>query len=230
MLPSGGIVPPQPEALPDVSSRPALQSLQPEDRLAYFGQSEVLPPAPHVLLPGIPQFFAGFALTAAPHLPHLRFEALDTLRRYSDPLGAVQSKAQELAFPDPPRTALGGVQLQSQMLLASSPAPRPAYAPPPPGSTMRVLMNFGLRRCQPARRPRPASLPSACPYGRRFATRFFRLHLAATPCGSLRLPSSAPVGSFHPTRFCPCWAHWRTLRVCCVGFEPTSPRGASKIF
>ena len=25
---------------------------------------------------------------------------------------------------------------------------------------------------------------------------------------SLRLPSSAPVGSFHPTRFCPCRAHW----------------------
>jgi hypothetical protein len=32
--------------------------------------------------------------------------------------------------------------------------------------------------------------------------------LAATSCISLRLPSSAPVGSFHPTRFCPCWAHW----------------------
>src|SRR6266403_2165783 len=30
-----------------------------------------------------------------------------------------------------------------------------------------------------------------------------RLHLAV----SLRLPSSASVGSFHPTRFCPCWAH-----------------------
>jgi hypothetical protein len=33
----------------------------------------------------------------------------------------------------------------------------------------------------------------------------FEEHL--TPCGSLRLPSSAPIGSFHPTRFCPCWAH-----------------------
>src|SRR5271155_2919943 len=63
----------------------------------------------------------------------------------------------------------------------------------------------------------PASSPPAsgltvdsCSYGREFATRFFQLHLAATPCVSLRLPSSAPVGSFHPTRFCPCWAHWRT--------------------
>src|SRR5271154_141605 len=61
----------------------------------------------------------------------------------------------------------------------------------------------------------PASLPpasgltaSSYSYGRGFATRFFQLHLAATPCVSLRLPSSAPVDSFHPTRFCPCWAHW----------------------
>ena len=61
----------------------------------------------------------------------------------------------------------------------------------------------------------PASLPPApgltavsCSCGRSFASRFFQLHLAATPCGSLRLPSSVPVGSFHPTRFCPCWAHW----------------------
>jgi flavin reductase (DIM6/NTAB) family NADH-FMN oxidoreductase RutF len=59
-----------------------------------------------------------------------------------------------------------------------------------------------------------ASLPpasglaaSSCSYGREFASRFFQLHLTATPCGSLRLPSSAPIGSFHPMRFCPCWAH-----------------------
>jgi len=63
----------------------------------------------------------------------------------------------------------------------------------------------------------PASLPPAsgltanfCSYGREFATRCFQLRLVARPCVSLRLPSSAPVGSFHPTRFCPCWAHWRT--------------------
>src|SRR5271154_862845 len=74
----------------------------------------------------------------------------------------------------------------------------------------------------------PASLPPApgltavsCSCGREFATRFFQLHLAATPCGSLRLPSSVPVGSFHPTRFCPCWAHWRTLSACRVGTLPT---------
>ena len=28
-----------------------------------------------------------------------------------------------------------------------------------------------------------------------------------TPCASLQLPSSAPIGSFHPTRFCPYRAH-----------------------
>ena len=55
--------------------------------------------------------------------------------------------------------------------------------------------------------PAPGLAASSCSYGRRFATRFFQLHLAATPCVSLRLPSSAPIGSFHPTRFCPCWAH-----------------------
>ena len=61
----------------------------------------------------------------------------------------------------------------------------------------------------------PASLPPAsgltahfCSYGRKFATRCLQLRLAATPCVSLRLPSSAPIGSFHPIRFCPCWAHW----------------------
>src|SRR5580700_3325149 len=59
-----------------------------------------------------------------------------------------------------------------------------------------------------------ASLPpasglaaSSCSCGREFATRFFQLHLAAALCVSLRLPSSAPIGSFHPIRFCPCWAH-----------------------
>ena len=55
--------------------------------------------------------------------------------------------------------------------------------------------------------PTPGLTASSCTYGREFATRFFQLRLAATPCVSLRLPSSAPIGSFHPTRFCPCWAH-----------------------
>ena len=69
-------------------------------------------------------------------------------------------------------------------------------------------MTIGLCCSQPARRPHLGLTASWCTYGRRFAPRFFPLHLAATRCGSLRLPSSAPVGSFHPTRFCPCWAHW----------------------
>jgi hypothetical protein len=60
----------------------------------------------------------------------------------------------------------------------------------------------------------PGLTASFCSYGRKFALRFFQLPLAATPCGSLRLPSSAPVGSFHPTRFCPCRAHWGSLVSC----------------
>ncbi len=59
--------------------------------------------------------------------------------------------------------------------------------------------------------PAPGLTGSSCSYGREFATRFFRLRLAVTPCVSLRLPSSAPIGSFHPTGFCPCWAHYATL-------------------
>src|ERR1017187_5324274 len=42
----------------------------------------------------------------------------------------------------------------------------------------------------------------------------YALPSVVTPCVSLRLPSSAPVGSFHPTRFCPCWAHWGGLSIC----------------
>jgi hypothetical protein len=38
----------------------------------------------------------------------------------------------------------------------------------------------------------------------KFAARFFRLRLAATPYASLRLSSSTLVGSFHPTRYCRC--------------------------
>ena len=76
----------------------------------------------------------------------------------------------------------------------------------------------------------PASLPpapgltaSSCSYGREFATRFFQLRLAATPCVSLRLPSSAPVGSFHPMRFCPCWAHWGRM-ASCAAVDSAPPR------
>ncbi len=71
-------------------------------------------------------------------------------------------------------------------------------------------MTFGLRCCQPACRPHQASLPVCVPTVESLLSASFsftsRLRLAV----SLRLPSSAPVGSFHPTRFCPCWAHWRT--------------------
>src|SRR5713226_6882013 len=80
-------------------------------------------------------------------------------------------------------------------------------------------MTFGLRCSQPACRPHPASLPVSCSYGRRFATRFFQLHLAATPCVSLRLSSSTPSSSFHLDRFCPCWAHWGRLEPA-AGFSP----------
>ena len=70
-------------------------------------------------------------------------------------------------------------------------------------------MTFGLRCSEPACRPHPASLPVRVPTVESLLSASFsftsRLRLAVR----LRLPSSAPVGSFHPTRFCPCWAHKR---------------------
>src|SRR5665811_104526 len=107
-------MPSKPEAFPNMPSNP---SLQPEDRAAVLSQPVVTPPAADILLPGVPQLIAGSALATAPQLPHLRFESFGALRRYSDPLFAIQSKAQELAFPDPSRSALGGIHLQSQVLL-----------------------------------------------------------------------------------------------------------------
>ncbi len=114
MLPSGSVMPPDPKALPDMPPNP---SLQPENGLLHVGQAEVSPPAPHVPAPGVSQLCAGSTLMPPPHLSYLRFESFDTFRRYSDPPFPIQSKAQELAFPNPPRPALGGIHLQSQMLL-----------------------------------------------------------------------------------------------------------------
>ena len=77
----------------------------------------------------------------------------------------------------------------------------------PPGSTRCVLMIFGLRCSEAACRPHHASLPVRVPAVESLLSASFsfasRLRLAV----QLRLPSSAPIGSFHPTRFCPCWAH-----------------------
>ena len=68
-------------------------------------------------------------------------------------------------------------------------------------------MTFGLRCSAPACRSHPASLPVRVPSVEGLPPASFgfasRLRLAV----QLRLPSSAPIGSFHPIRFCPCWAH-----------------------
>ncbi|MDQ2777748.1 MAG: hypothetical protein M3Y57_22975, partial [Acidobacteriota bacterium] len=54
--------------------------------------------AEHVAPPGIPQLNTGSALTRRPQLTHFCFESFETLRRCSNPLLTIQSKAQELAF------------------------------------------------------------------------------------------------------------------------------------
>src|SRR5688572_9570350 len=75
-------------------------------------------------------------------------------------------------------------------------------------------MTSGLCCSAPACRPHPASLPVRVPTVEGLPSASFsftsRLRLAVW----LRLPSSAPIGSFHPIRFCPCWAH------AAAGFQP----------
>jgi hypothetical protein len=94
---------------------------------------------------------------------------------------------------------------------------RRIYPLVPSGSTGCVSYDFWASLFPASSPPAPGLTASSCSCGRRFATRFFRLRLTATSCVSLRLPSSAPVGSFHPTSFCPCWAHWG---------GPPGPRGS----
>src|ERR1035437_2891555 len=107
-------MPSQPETLPDMPPDPSLQL---EDRATHFGKLEVPPPALYIAFPVVSQLVAGSTLIRPPHLSHLRFESFDTLRCYSDPPFPIQSKAEELTFLNPPCTALGGIHLQSQMLL-----------------------------------------------------------------------------------------------------------------
>src|ERR1700733_10995548 len=107
-------MPSLPETLPNMPPDPSLQI---EDGAARLSQLEVSPPASHVAFPVVSQLVAGATPIRPPHLSHLRFEPFDTLRRYSDPPFPIQSKAEELTFRDPPCTALGGIHLQSQMLL-----------------------------------------------------------------------------------------------------------------
>src|ERR1035437_4408160 len=71
----------------------------------------------YIAFPVVSQLGAGSTLIRPPHLSHLRFESFDTLRCYSHPPFPIQSKAEELTFLNPPCTALGGIHLQSQMLL-----------------------------------------------------------------------------------------------------------------
>src|SRR5215467_13519701 len=97
-------------ALPEtLSNVPADPALQPENRPAHFSQPIVSPPTPNVSRPVVSHLVAGPALIAAPHLPYLGLESPQTFRRYSDSVVAIQSKAQELAFLDPPRAALGDI-------------------------------------------------------------------------------------------------------------------------
>src|SRR5258708_13070744 len=95
---------------------PADPALQVADRCSRFGQPEVSPPALHIAVPVFTQLVTAATSPRIPDLANPSFESLHTLQCYSDPLLAVQSKAQELSFPYPPCSALSGIHLQSQML------------------------------------------------------------------------------------------------------------------
>ena len=71
----------------------------------------------------------------------------------------------------------------------------------PHGSTGCVSDDFWASLFPASLPPAPGLTAVSCSYGRGFATRFFQLHLAATPCVSLRLSSSTPSISFRLDRF-----------------------------
>ena len=107
-----------------------------------------------------------------------------------------------------PSSLLRPLLTSPQFSPVRSPQVRSRFFPfAPSGYTLCVFDDFWASLLAASSPPARGLSTSSCSYGRRFATRFFQLHLAPTPCGSLRLPSSAPVDSFHSTRICPCWAH-----------------------
>ncbi len=90
-------------------------------------------------------------------------------------------------------------------------------------------MSVALRCSGPACRPHPASLPVCVPpvEGLPSASFGFASQLRLI---RLRLPSSAPIGSFHPIRSCPCWAMlgnagqcWAMLGTPCAGSPDPLP-------
>src|ERR1700691_482056 len=95
-------------------SNPSLQYHQGPPRLR---QPVISPPAAHIAVPVVAQLRTRATAPTVPFLADFRFESRQALRCYPDPLLAVQSKPQELAFPDAPCSGLGGVHLQSQMRL-----------------------------------------------------------------------------------------------------------------
>jgi hypothetical protein len=96
---------------------PADPFLQFADGFPRLSQSEVAPPASDVAVPLVTQLITRTTAASIPHLANLCLESLQAFRCYPDPLPAIQSEAQKLAFPDPPGSALGGIHLQSQVFL-----------------------------------------------------------------------------------------------------------------
>ena len=104
-------VPSLPEATPDVPTDPALGV---EDVPAFLGQTVIGPPASDVSAPAVTQLFTAQTLAASPHLPHLVFHSLHTLRSRLRPPLPVNAEPKELPLPGSSRTAFASVHFQTQ--------------------------------------------------------------------------------------------------------------------
>ena len=95
----------------------AYPAFQIEDGPSPLRQSVVVPPAPDIPLPLVPQLFARETLAGLPELAHSYSKALQPIRGHFDLTLAGDPKPQKASLPSPPDAAFAGVDLQTQMLL-----------------------------------------------------------------------------------------------------------------
>ena len=95
---------------------PAYPAFQAVDIAAFFGQTEVIPPAVQISAPLVSKLITAQTLAALPQLPYSVLESLQAARGHFDLPGRVDPKSQELALPGPPYSALGRVDFQPQLL------------------------------------------------------------------------------------------------------------------
>src|ERR1039458_3868554 len=186
------MVPPQPEAGAYMPAYPAFQAVE---IAAFFGQTEVIPPAVQIGVPLVSKLVTAQTLAALPQLPYSVLESLQAARGHFDLPGRVDPKSQELALPGPPHSALGRVDFQPQLLAN------------PLRDTGQHPHGWG----RGWRRSTPAGLPPDCL--RRCCS---RRHTAQRPASAL-----AVAGPVRPGR---CWpAGARAARLVACRPRPPGP-------